>query len=60
MALSLLDTVLPDVVHSLDFSAQPPALVQSLAEKSLAAVVALHTARDSEADIERLRRLLPL
>ena len=58
-AMGLTKTALIDVVHEVDLRTQPSSLIQSLAEKSIAAAVSLASANDPDVDLERLRSLLP-
>ncbi|MGH9832747.1 MAG: type II toxin-antitoxin system PemK/MazF family toxin [Blastocatellia bacterium] len=57
-ALSLTETALMDVVAEVDLMTQPPALVQSIAEKSVAAIVSFDTSHTAGANVERLKELL--
>ena len=58
-ALSLIPTILVDIVRDVDLFSQPAAMVQALAEKSLAAVAALAALGSTEVDLRRLGNLLP-
>jgi mRNA interferase MazF len=57
-ALSLTETALMDVVAEVDLMTQPLALVQSIAEKSVAAIVAFDASHAPGANVERLKELL--
>ena len=57
-ALALTDPTLADVLAQLDLATQPAREVQQLAEKSLAAVVALAASGRPGIDLSRLRILL--
>lgn len=57
-AMALTTTALADVVQQIDFTQQPPAIVQDLAEKSVAAVVAFSTVDNLPVDLDRIRKLL--
>jgi len=57
-ALSLTETALADVVAEVDLTIQPPATVQTLAEKALAAITSFAAAHTPGTNIERLRQLL--
>ncbi|HEV8716307.1 MAG TPA: type II toxin-antitoxin system PemK/MazF family toxin [Candidatus Binatia bacterium] len=56
-ALSLTETALVDVVAEVDLTIQPPAMVQTLAEKALAAIASFAAAHTAGTNIERLRQL---
>lgn len=58
LALMPTESALTDVVREVDLSKQPPLIVQALAEKSVAALVAFAAIPNSVVDMERIRRLL--
>lgn len=57
-AMALTATALPDVIREVDFMTQPAAVVQTLAEKSLTAVIAFAATNTPGADIEHLQQAL--
>lgn len=57
-AMALTTSALADVVQEIDFGQQSPAVVQSVAEKSVAAVVEFAEANDPSANLERIHKLL--
>jgi mRNA interferase MazF len=57
-AMSLTDTALADVIAEVDLGTQSPELVQSMAEKSLKAVVVFGTRQTPGINIERLKEML--
>ncbi|MEZ4662795.1 MAG: type II toxin-antitoxin system PemK/MazF family toxin [Caldilineaceae bacterium] len=57
-AMELTTSVLPEVAQELDFAQQSPAVVQLLAEKTVAAVVAFSKAGNQSVDLDRIRELL--
>lgn len=58
-AMALIETALADVLAEVDLMAQPAATVQTMAEKSVAAVVSFASAGAQDADPGRLREKLP-
>ncbi len=58
-AMGLVETALADVLDEVDLMAQPVAIVQTLAEKSIAVAVSFASAGDPDVDLERLGELLP-
>lgn len=58
IALALTRNVLSDVANEVDFLQQSPAIVQTVAEKSVAAVVAFSGAGNHSVNPNRLRSLL--
>lgn len=57
-AMDLTTSALSDVAQEIDFAQQSPALVQTVAEKSVAAVVTFSKADNLPVDLERIRKLL--
>ncbi|HRW04966.1 MAG TPA: hypothetical protein P5121_07720 [Caldilineaceae bacterium] len=57
-AMALITSALADVAQKIDFGKQPPAIVQSVAEKSVIAVVAFAAASDPSMELEKIRKLL--
>jgi len=57
-AMALTQSAFSDVANEVDFLQQSPAIVQILAEKSVAAVVAFSDAGEFSVDPDRLRLLL--
>ena len=51
---------LGELMNEIKFATQPPLLVQELAEKSVATIIALAADHASGADPDRLRRLLEI
>lgn len=58
IAMALTASVLPDMANAIDFLQQSPAIVQVVAEKSVAAVVAFSKAGNLPVDLNRIRELL--
>ncbi len=58
LALSLTDTALIDIVAEVDFTKQPPHLVQTIAEKSVKAIISLSITHPTTINPESLRQLL--
>ena len=58
IAMALTESALSDVIEAVDFVKQPPALVQAVAEKSVAALVAFGTTGNSPASLNRIRKLI--
>jgi mRNA interferase MazF len=58
-AMALVETALIDVLAEVDLMTQPAAMVQALAEKSLAAAVSFASMGDPAVELTRLRELLP-
>lgn len=58
LAMALTESALADVVNNIDFSMQPPALVQRMAEKSVTALVTIATTGNLAVDLNRIRSLL--
>ncbi len=57
-AMDLTSSALADVAQEVDFAQQPPAIVQVVAEKSVAAIVAFAQTGNLPVDPERVRQLL--
>lgn len=57
-AMALDEISLSDIIGTLDFTAQPAATVQAVAEKSLHATMRLAAEQADEIDLDRLRTLL--
>jgi mRNA interferase MazF len=57
-AIGLADAAIKFLVDDADLSAQPPTLIQMLAEKSLAMLLSWGNAQTAGVDIDRLRTLL--
>lgn len=57
-AMALTQSALSDAANEVDFLQQSPAVVQMIAEKSVAAVVAFSDAGDFSVNADRLRSLL--
>jgi mRNA interferase MazF len=57
-AMDLINSELVDVAQKVDFAQQPPAVVQVVAEKAVAAMVAFSHAGNLTIDLERIRQLL--
>lgn len=57
-AMALTASALADVAQELDFGKQSPAVVQTVAEKSVAAVVEFAEASDPSVDVESIHKLL--
>ena len=60
LAMALTTTTLGELMNEIEFATQPPILVQELAEKSVAVIIALAADHASGANPERLRRLLEI
>jgi len=57
-AMALVETALGDVLTEVDLTAQPAAIIQALAEKSVAAAVVLTSVGEPDVDLGFLRELL--
>lgn len=57
-AMELTSSALADVAQEIDFAQQSPAIVQVVAEKSVAAIVAFSQTGNLPVDLERVRQLL--
>lgn len=57
-AMALTETVLADVVAEIDMMTQSPAIVQAIAEQSIATIVAFAEMHTPGINVERLRKLL--
>ncbi len=58
IAMELTASALPDVATGIDFLQQSPAIVQLVAEKTVAAVVAFSQAGNQSVDLDHIRDLL--
>lgn len=56
--MELTTSALSDVAQEIDFAQQSPAVVQVIAEKSVAAIVMFSEAEEPPVDLERIRKLL--
>ncbi len=57
-AMNLTETALADILDEVDFSTQPPPLLQGLAEQSTTSLVSLLAAGNKDVSLERLRDLI--
>lgn len=58
-AMCLTETALVDILNEVDFSTQPPSLIQRLAEQSTTSLVSFLSTDSEDVSLERLRNLLP-
>lgn len=58
LAMALTESALQDVVNQVDFTKQSSILLQTLAEKTVAALATLATGGDLAIDLARIRKLL--
>ncbi len=58
LAMSLTESAFADITNEIDFLKQPPTLVQTMAEKSVAALATLAATGNLAVDLNRIRKLI--